>query len=290
MEIIALLQSAEGPVADALALAITNLGSEHAYIALLVVGYLAWDARAARVVGFALLTSFLVNGLLKGSFDTARPFELDPDLLRSEAAGETAPGPGFPSGHAQLSATFWTLVAAIVKRRAVTVAASAIVVLVSLSRLYLGVHVPIDVLGGLLLGVGMAALALGMRARLSRPRASLGRGAPGAALATWCLAPLALLLAPVPDAPLIAGGIAGFGSAPHLITHRAPEGAVRRLVLALVGLVAAGAFLIATGAFVPDAALEGRVTGYLHTLLLAWVALVPAPLLAHRSGWAPPRP
>jgi membrane-associated phospholipid phosphatase len=79
----------------------------------------------------------------------------------------------FPSGHAATSfACATVLAAAWPKRRAVFY---ALAVLIAFSRLYNGVHFPLDVLGGAVLGVAIAA---GVRA-LRQPAARLRRSPRG---------------------------------------------------------------------------------------------------------------
>ncbi|MEW6229418.1 MAG: phosphatase PAP2 family protein, partial [Bacillota bacterium] len=65
---------------------------------------------------------------------------------------ETGGGYGFPSGHAQEAMVFWGYLARTLRVRKFTVAAIVIVFLIGLSRVYLGVHFPGDVVGGFLIG------------------------------------------------------------------------------------------------------------------------------------------
>ena len=90
MVILELVQSVAAPWLDVVALTLTNLGSEEAYIALLVVLYLGVDARSGRLLGLALLASYGFNQQAKAAFDTVRPYVLHPELLRG---GEAAAGP-----------------------------------------------------------------------------------------------------------------------------------------------------------------------------------------------------
>lgn len=94
METIVWVQSIASPWLDTLMTLITDLGSEEAYV--------------------ALMLSFMLNQLAKGVFDTPRPFAIDPDVVRTERAQAGALGPGFPSGHAQSTATFWGVAALII--------------------------------------------------------------------------------------------------------------------------------------------------------------------------------
>jgi undecaprenyl-diphosphatase len=85
----------------------------------------------------------------------------------------------FPSGHAATSFACATVLGAAVPSVRVRVALFVLAALVAWSRVYVGVHYPLDVLAGALLGVvlGLAVLralrplAAGRRPRLRRPRA-----------------------------------------------------------------------------------------------------------------------
>lgn len=123
-----------------------------------VVGFLALTGRryAARMVMYSLLSGVLVSHLLKWGFDRPRP-----DLV---SHGMTVYTQSFPSGHAMLSALVYLTLGALLARTEsdprvkvylLTVAA-LLTVMVGVSRLYLGVHWPTDVLAGWVVGAGWA--------------------------------------------------------------------------------------------------------------------------------------
>jgi membrane-associated phospholipid phosphatase len=103
---------------------------------------------------YLFMCSDLLNFTLKMIFMTPRPFHLDPSVALIYVSG-----PGFPSGGAQTAILiaglilkewkkgFWTRFAAI-----------NFFFWVSLSRLYLGVHFPMDILGGWLVGLFLLIL------------------------------------------------------------------------------------------------------------------------------------
>ncbi len=92
------------------------------------------------------LTMYL-NTVIKEWFALPRPFEVDTRIL---SEGEM--GFSFPSGHAQLVAVFWGMLALHVGRQWFTGLCLAVIFLTGLSRSYLGVHYPTDVLVGWLFG------------------------------------------------------------------------------------------------------------------------------------------
>jgi undecaprenyl-diphosphatase len=113
-------------------------------------------------VGAAILISESISGALKQLFERDRPAVADPD---PETLVELPATFSFPSGHATVSFACATTLALAVPRLAVPLYALA--VLISFSRVYVGVHYPLDVLAGAVLGVGIA-IALRMLATALR--------------------------------------------------------------------------------------------------------------------------
>ena len=112
-------------------------------------GRLALYVLAARAGALVLSTG------LKLAVDRTRPVFGEPVA--------TALGASFPSGHALGAAAFWATAAVLLVPRArrprtLLAAAVAVAVAVAASRVLLGVHYLSDVTGGLLLGLGWAAL------------------------------------------------------------------------------------------------------------------------------------
>jgi undecaprenyl-diphosphatase len=141
---------------------LTALGSV-GVLTLVTVGVLVYLllARHMRAAGFTLAAvggGMLLTNLLKLGFGRPRP-----DLVPHAAVVYTA---SFPSGHAMMAAiTYLTLAAMLsrVERRwhikaYLLLAAVCITVVVGISRVYLGVHWPTDVLAGWSVGAAWAAL------------------------------------------------------------------------------------------------------------------------------------
>jgi undecaprenyl-diphosphatase len=122
-------------------------------------------AAAAAATGAASL----VAHLLKQAFDRERPSVADPDV------GSLVPIPGnpsFPSGHSATAFAAATAVAILCPR--MRPYALAIAAAVALSRVYLRVHFPLDVIAGAALGAGLGALCALAVLRLARPAAPGG--------------------------------------------------------------------------------------------------------------------
>ena len=113
-------------------------------------------------VGVAILISAGVSGVVKNSVGRDRPPLGDPDpepLVRLPVTHS------FPSGHATVSFACATVLALAVPR--LWAPLYALAALIAFSRVYVGVHFPLDVLGGAVLGV-LIAIALRMLAAALR--------------------------------------------------------------------------------------------------------------------------
>lgn len=118
----------------------------------LLVARRPWAA-SAFILGSALSSGAVQ--LMKALFGRARP----EDILVPLDSGS------FPSGHAANAATVVVLLALLLGRRWIAVAGSAYVVLMALSRTYLGAHWVTDTVGGILIGAAMAVLVWVLFAR-----------------------------------------------------------------------------------------------------------------------------
>jgi undecaprenyl-diphosphatase len=152
-------------------------------VVLMVVGVAAlflWHTEhkhSARLLLAATAGSILLNGALKLYFQRPRPQILPWDTHAVSSS--------FPSGHAMSATVVYGTVAYLVARlqkhalsRALTLgAAFLLIALICLTRLYLGVHYPSDVLGGVVVGLAWAGFCM---ATLEASLAIARRRAPAA--------------------------------------------------------------------------------------------------------------
>ena len=149
------LQRFRSPWLDTLVYYITCLGSEWFFLAAVPLLYWTWNKRAGyRIAVVFLFGEWAKNGL-KMAFHTPRP---GPTAKAAVLHPETGPGYSFPSGHAESSTVFWGQLALEARKRWLYVLGAILVFLVSMSRLYLNLHWPIDVLGGFVLGLVLLSL------------------------------------------------------------------------------------------------------------------------------------
>ncbi|MBN2874481.1 MAG: phosphatase PAP2 family protein [Spirochaetales bacterium] len=151
VDVIQAIQTVASPGLTVAMKLITQAGSEYFYLLLLPVVFWCVDERFGTRLGIVLLGSVFVNGWLKQVFAQPRPFDLDPSVGLSHESSY-----GLPSGHAQGTSTLWGLLAAKIRKPWGLTLAIVIPLLVSFTRLYLGVHFPTDVALGLALGWSLA--------------------------------------------------------------------------------------------------------------------------------------
>jgi membrane-associated phospholipid phosphatase len=158
LELIRFIQGYENPALDAAMKALSFLGSPAPYLVLIPFLFWCVDERRALRLGFLALLSAWLNSSLKMLFKQPRPYDLDPGLARAREGGASGQY-GLPSGHAQNSLVLALSLAAWKKKPVLYAAALLASFLTGLSRLYLGVHFPTDLLAGWLTGFVILALS-----------------------------------------------------------------------------------------------------------------------------------
>jgi len=148
-------QSIASPILDNFMQIMTMLGEETIFI--VVVAYFVWNVSKKR--GFAIFSSLaftmITMGVLKAIVKAPRPFQVLDEIKGQRI--ETATGYSFPSGHTTGAASFYFSLAYTYKKRAISILCALAIFFVAISRMYLGVHWPIDVFAGLALGIGGTA-------------------------------------------------------------------------------------------------------------------------------------
>lgn len=141
----------------------TALGEEMIIAAIIAVIYICFSKRLGEQALVTVLTASCVTTAVKGAVRRIRPYEagavqrveIDNALVSTTDLDADM---SFPSGHATATSGFFATLAIRIRRPLAIVLCSLFVLLVMLSRLYLGVHYPTDVLMGLAVGAGCAFL------------------------------------------------------------------------------------------------------------------------------------
>jgi membrane-associated phospholipid phosphatase len=136
-------------------------GAEQFYLLVAPAIYWCWDTTLGLQTGLFLMSNAILNSYLKILIHTPRPFWISNSI--KHLAFESSFG--LPSGHAQNAVVFWGTIAAFLRRSWVWALAIVLIALVGISRLYLAVHFPHDVLVGWLVGIIFLWLLL----KISKP-------------------------------------------------------------------------------------------------------------------------
>ena len=148
------LREALGPSVESIMLGISNIPFLPWLPLLPLVLYWGFDKLAGLFILMSYGLSQCLNVVTKFIACVERPYVRDARITPSDEALSTAGGYSFPSGHTQFATSFfgsagWHYRA----HRWFFVLTIVFCLLIGFTRLYLGVHTPQDVLGGLALGV-----------------------------------------------------------------------------------------------------------------------------------------
>lgn len=139
---------------------ITHLGEETLFLVIAIVFFWCVNKREGYYILLTGLYGTLINQTLKLTFRIDRPFVKDPNFHFVGNSNVEATGYSFPSGHTQNIAGTYGSIAAYNRKKWLTAACVILIVLVAFSRMYLGVHTPLDVFVSL--GIALA-LVLALR-------------------------------------------------------------------------------------------------------------------------------
>lgn len=145
MEFLRLLEAVRTPAVTAFMAAITYMGDETVFMMLAITMFWCVSKRQGYYVFAVGLGGTVVNQWLKLIFRVPRPWVLDPEFTIVESARAAATGYSFPSGHTQNIVGTLGCIAVANRQRWLRVCCGVLIVLVPFSRMYLGVHTPLDV-------------------------------------------------------------------------------------------------------------------------------------------------
>ena len=140
------------PILDSIFVFITTLGNAGIIWALIAIILLI--VKATRKAGVCCITAGLAililnEGLIKHLINRARPFtQVEGLTILIKAPGSSS----FPSGHTATSFAATTVMLLMLPKK-YSIPALILASSIAFSRLYVGVHYPTDVLGGLIMGV-----------------------------------------------------------------------------------------------------------------------------------------
>ena len=154
MDFLYRLESIRNPFLDAVMSFFTLFGSEIAFIVIALAIFWCVDKKEGYYVLFVGFFGTILNQFLKLFYRIPRPWVKDPNFTIVESARADAGGYSFPSGHTQNVTGTLGSVARWSKHWGIRILCIVVLLLTSFSRMYLGVHTPLDV------GVSLALAAV----------------------------------------------------------------------------------------------------------------------------------
>lgn len=169
MEFLYLIEKLRMPGLNEFFLAITALGEETAFLVIGLIIFWCVGKRQGYYVMTVGLAGTVASQMMKIICRVPRPWVLDPDFTILEQAREAAGGYSFPSGHTQSAVGTFGSIAVFSSKKWMKTICILLALLVGISRMYIGVHTPADVVVGAALSViliaGFYPLMLGKKDR-----------------------------------------------------------------------------------------------------------------------------
>lgn len=145
MKLLYALESIRTPLLDTILGAVTHMGGELFFMVIAVTVFWCVSKR----MGYYLMTvgffGTILNQFLKILCCVPRPWVKDPGFTIVESARAEATGYSFPSGHTQNAVATYGGIARYTRRRWLRGVCIALTLVICFSRMYLGVHTPLDV-------------------------------------------------------------------------------------------------------------------------------------------------
>lgn len=158
MELLYFFESIRIPGLNEFMLLITRLGEETAFLVAALIVFWCVDKRKGYFVMSVGFIGIIASQVLKLLCRIPRPWVRDPSFTILEQAKEAATGYSFPSGHSQSAVGTFGAIGLFSKNRIVKWLCIAVAILVPISRMYVGVHTPADVVVGS--GIALVTLLL----------------------------------------------------------------------------------------------------------------------------------
>jgi len=150
------INSSWNPSFDVIFKALIELGSFAFWFVVIFILWILGKRTLATYLLIAVLVHVAIGGSVKYIIDRPRPFEVFPDAFALYSPAD----PSFPSGHTE--GTFTAAAVLGLRSKKLLIPLSLLAVFVGFSRLYIGVHFPLDVISGAVFGVLIGVFVAGL--------------------------------------------------------------------------------------------------------------------------------
>lgn len=153
------VQQFQGPVLTHVAKLLSIIGMDRFYMIVLPVLYWSFNRKIGLRLIYVFMASMFVNVWLKAATEVIRPIGV-PGIQSHFVS--SAIGYAMPSGHAQGAMTFWTMMGLWLRKTWFWCLALLVIFGIGASRVYLGLHWPLDVVVGWGIGLLFAVFGWGI--------------------------------------------------------------------------------------------------------------------------------
>ncbi len=282
--LIQFLQTLLGTAVAPIFIGITEMGDQ-IFLAALILGiYWGWNKDFGIRMAYVLIGSAILNGFFKMSFKMERP----PTSVR--LIGQDYTSYGFPSGHAMNSISLWGYVAYKIKTNVMYIISLTLISLISISRIYLGVHYPGDVLGGLLIGLVFLVFVTWLDPRTEQIKALLPEKPRDFIMPILSLIVLVIWISLFPDTShgtvvgiigMLFGLSLGIRIEERYINFQITQDNRKKIIRLLIGYILALTPMIALSKFMPETDI---LLYFLRYFIVAIIASIIMPLIIKKTN------